>query len=69
MIEKEDTGMDVMKKHKKLGICLVVGVIAVALVFYGIVKLGDMQPTSFGPGGSHEAVIKAELPEAPETMP
>jgi hypothetical protein len=54
---------------KKLGICLIVGVIAVALVSYGIVKLGDMQPVSSGPGGSHSIVIKAELPEAPETMP
>jgi hypothetical protein len=54
---------------KKLGICLVVGVIAVALVSYGVVKMDDLQPVSFGLGGSHGAVIKAELPEAPETMP
>jgi len=54
---------------KKLGIYLIVGVIAIALVSYGIVKTSDLQPVSFGLGGSHGAVIKAELPEAPETMP
>ncbi len=63
-----EKGGDEMK-NKKLGICLVVGVIAVALVSYGVVKIGDIQPVSFGLGGSHGVVIVAELPEAPETMP
>ena len=58
-----------VEMKKKLGICLIVVVIAVALFSYGIVKTSDLQPVSFGLGGSHGAVIKAELPEAPETMP
>jgi hypothetical protein len=55
--------------NKKLGICLLVGVIAIALSSYGIVKMNDLQPVSFGFGGSHGVTIDAELPEAPETMP
>ena len=56
--------------NKKLSICLIVGIIAVALVSYGITKVNDLQPVSFGlGGGSHGVTINAELPEAPETMP
>jgi hypothetical protein len=55
--------------NKKLGICLLVGIIAIALSSYGITTMNDLQPVSFGPGGSHSIVIKAELPEALDTMP
>ncbi len=55
--------------NKKLGICILVGIIAVALFSYGITKMDDLQPVSFGLGGSHGVTINAELPEAPETMP
>jgi hypothetical protein len=55
--------------NKKLGICLLVGIIAITLSSYGIVTMNDLQPVSFGSGGSHSIVIKAELPEALDTMP
>ena len=57
--------------NKKLTILLFVGVIAVGLFSYGMTKMDDPQPqpVTFGLGGSHGVVIKAELPEAPDTMP
>jgi len=57
--------------NKKLGILLFVGVIAVALVSYGMTQTDDPQPqpVKFGLGGSDSVVIKTELPEAPKTMP
>jgi len=57
--------------NKKLIILLFVGVIAVALYSYGMTKMDDPQPqpVTFGLGGSNGVLIKAELPEAPETMP
>jgi len=59
-----------VEMNKKLSTYLVVGVIAVALVSYGIAKMDDLQPVSFGlGGGSHGVTLNAELPEAPETMP
>ena len=57
--------------NKKLGILLFVGVIAIALFSYGMTKTDgpQPQPVKFGLGGLHGVVIKAELPEAPNTMP
>jgi len=55
--------------NKKLGICLIVGIIAIALSSYWITTMNGLQPVSFGlGGGSHGVTINAELPEAPETM-
>jgi len=56
---------------KKLIILFFVGVIAVALFSYGMTKMDDPQPqpVTFGLGGSNGVLIKAELPEAPDTMP
>ena len=57
--------------NKKLGILLFVGVIAVGLFSYGMTQMDDPQPqpVKFGLGSSDSVVIKAELPEAPDTMP
>jgi hypothetical protein len=56
--------------NKKLGILLFVGVIVVALYSYGMTKMDDPQPVSFGLAGSADGVaIETELPEAPSTMP
>ena len=55
--------------NKKLGICILVGVIAVGLFSYGMTQMDDPQPVTFGLGSSHGVAIKAELPEASKTMP